>query len=74
MSIFIRSRLVKMGLQDAISFSQKLPLDTVVELISDLFDLNYRKNDDTYLFMEKNIFLCEYDSQILVGKFGQNKN
>ena len=43
MTLFMRCILVKLGLREAGSYEQKLPTETVVELLSDYFDLNYRK-------------------------------
>jgi hypothetical protein len=48
-----------------------LPTETVVELLGDFFDLNYRKTNEIYQFIENNLFLYQIDtSSILLGTFG----
>lgn len=72
MSIFLRCVLVKLGLQQAKDYEECLPMETVVELLGDFFDLNYRKTKEIYQYIENNLFLYEIDSEsILLGTFGQ---
>ena len=51
MSVFLRCTLGKLGLEEAYSFTNKLPTETVVEFLGDYFDLNYHKNGDSYFFI-----------------------
>lgn len=57
MSVFLRCVLIKLGLQEAKHYEQSLPTETVVELLGDFFDLNYRKTNEIYQFIENNLFL-----------------
>lgn len=73
LTLFLRCILVGLGLAEAGNYLQDLPSDTVVELLSDYFDMNYRKTKGAYLFLENSLFLYRINSEeVVVGEYGDS--